>query len=889
MRSYYEKFYYDNTNNATTNETSSTDVRIGGMNGVGVRIDAGRMVRSSNACDLLDPHHDRRRDDPFEKPQHHQQRVRRWHRPYDPYSSSYCASSAPSAGGVLAAADVDTAVDTTANTTSLTASSSSSSSSAATSSKTKDRNQVRSGAVEGDPTDNRNKDSTPRSISSSSSGSSSSSSSSSMTTFSSSGVVDVAKNPDNDVARRTGSGTQTRQQQLDSAGGNGGHRAGTYSGTDAVAAAVAVAVPPRVSYERYEPPPGGRVMNSSASCNNRFSGVSNCINLLSSRPTAPEREQRTVARYVAQTTSAAADVASTSTTTMPTTTKSTFRVVGIAPSSTASRSKPTSNFSSLPPLFGGNNNRNRTAAQAAKKIGEDGKAKRAASYFAAGSLAKSAAVGCGDDAPPLLDWTTMKKCDRGGDNALTGWIRSNSSNRAAGRPAGATLVQRLAPILEEDAAQEKQKKRQQPHQFSQVMLTEADVAFLFEPDVDEQFLNDFLSLSQRYGGLGSCTMQIRFVIPKYSLGDVESGRVDAVSAVDVAAAAESATLSATATVPDAVGVGSSGCNGKNNNNNNNNKHVRHYYEELTRTVQVPYGFLNYAQNFSMMDDYLTVFSTDRIVDKVWNGIVQERNDQYWPFQCSACRKYPATYRNAEVMKCIADSTYDVGQLEYRVTLLPCFTVCEQADCWTLASIVRDRMWTTAAPKRVPTTTLTAAAAAAPPPPPLPPSTPLASTLKMANEAAKYARKSPPKKNHGENTTKTTVRTSSAPSVTTISPSLTTTLGATAATRESAGLCAHCGNTKPHANSMTAAMMIACPRCNSSRYCSVQCRKDGWKDHKHTCQRAFCDNCGVQEQSIHDEKALFSSCSRCLRTYYCSKRCQLEHWKHHKFSCKQLAR
>ncbi|XP_078326346.1 uncharacterized protein LOC111126427 [Crassostrea virginica] len=87
----------------------------------------------------------------------------------------------------------------------------------------------------------------------------------------------------------------------------------------------------------------------------------------------------------------------------------------------------------------------------------------------------------------------------------------------------------------------------------------------------------------------------------------------------------------------------------------------------------------------------------------------------------------------------------------------------------------------------------------------------------------------------------------------------------------------------------------CQRCLKQKYCSSQCQKSDWGEHKKnctkretstylrdgekeiTCPEAICAYC--------KNKYVTVSCMGCRSIYYCTKSCQTLDWNKHKISCK----
>ena len=89
----------------------------------------------------------------------------------------------------------------------------------------------------------------------------------------------------------------------------------------------------------------------------------------------------------------------------------------------------------------------------------------------------------------------------------------------------------------------------------------------------------------------------------------------------------------------------------------------------------------------------------------------------------------------------------------------------------------------------------------------------------------------------------------------------------------------------------------CSQCKSVWYCSEECQKFAWKQHKSTCDpkigsgEAKCQPkmantpCGRVNCPNEGNK----KCTRCKNVSYCSKGCQKEDWSIHKAHCKTEAK
>ena len=112
------------------------------------------------------------------------------------------------------------------------------------------------------------------------------------------------------------------------------------------------------------------------------------------------------------------------------------------------------------------------------------------------------------------------------------------------------------------------------------------------------------------------------------------------------------------------------------------------------------------------------------------------------------------------------------------------------------------------------------------------------------------------------------------------------------------LCGKCNAaTRADSGSDDGAALLQCGRCKITSYCSKECQRLHWKEHKATCltrKEQKLSRAVARETTVKDcyfckrtkktnEKA-FSSCARCHAVRYCSKRCQQKDWGTHKDSC-----
>ncbi len=93
-------------------------------------------------------------------------------------------------------------------------------------------------------------------------------------------------------------------------------------------------------------------------------------------------------------------------------------------------------------------------------------------------------------------------------------------------------------------------------------------------------------------------------------------------------------------------------------------------------------------------------------------------------------------------------------------------------------------------------------------------------------------------------------------------------------------------------------MKVCSACKKVQYCGEHCHKMDWKYHKPNCvpsattttlehgqqkpvlalEAPSCANCKAPDAN--------NRCSACLKVFYCSGDCQKKHWKQHKQECKK---
>eukprot|EP00051_Salpingoeca_urceolata_P001634 m.42647 g.42647 ORF g.42647 m.42647 type:complete len:517 (-) comp11562_c0_seq1:351-1901(-) len=92
----------------------------------------------------------------------------------------------------------------------------------------------------------------------------------------------------------------------------------------------------------------------------------------------------------------------------------------------------------------------------------------------------------------------------------------------------------------------------------------------------------------------------------------------------------------------------------------------------------------------------------------------------------------------------------------------------------------------------------------------------------------------------------------------------------------------------------------CSRCNKQTYCSSECQRAHWKEHREACKAAAREKLKAKQQQAGDNlaqgdgfgncvmcaKPAEFECSRCRGPAYCSASCQRSHWREHGPECKK---
>ena len=107
-------------------------------------------------------------------------------------------------------------------------------------------------------------------------------------------------------------------------------------------------------------------------------------------------------------------------------------------------------------------------------------------------------------------------------------------------------------------------------------------------------------------------------------------------------------------------------------------------------------------------------------------------------------------------------------------------------------------------------------------------------------------------------------------------------------------CGHCG-VRPGQSGVT--KLFLCSRCGVQPYCSVQCQRASWKVHKPKCfsteekktlravkKETTVKACAKCSKTAKSTGTALKSCALCRDVYYCSPECQKKDWGQHKVIC-----
>ena len=84
----------------------------------------------------------------------------------------------------------------------------------------------------------------------------------------------------------------------------------------------------------------------------------------------------------------------------------------------------------------------------------------------------------------------------------------------------------------------------------------------------------------------------------------------------------------------------------------------------------------------------------------------------------------------------------------------------------------------------------------------------------------------------------------------------------------------------------------CSKCKLQYYCSKECQQSDWKNHKAICRKGNSEETSAAmslEPCSVCSKEASKKCSNCKLQFYCSKQCQKEDWKNHKAICKEVSK
>merc|ERR1740117_2229437 len=109
-------------------------------------------------------------------------------------------------------------------------------------------------------------------------------------------------------------------------------------------------------------------------------------------------------------------------------------------------------------------------------------------------------------------------------------------------------------------------------------------------------------------------------------------------------------------------------------------------------------------------------------------------------------------------------------------------------------------------------------------------------------------------------------------------------------------CGKC-NATTRADSGGAGALLQCGRCKTIVYCSKECQRLHWNEHKPACltreeqklsrtaaRKTTVKDCNFCKRTKKTGEKAFSSCAKCRAVRYCSSECQQKDWGTHKDAC-----